>query len=181
QTLKEAAVVAVDKTGTLTEGRLTLTDLHVMDGFSRADILALAAAAEAKSEHPIARAIEQAAQAENIDVPTVTRFKNLAGLGVRAEVAGRRVEIGAARFMTSLGVDTDPMEVEARAVSAEAKSPLYVAVDGMLTAVLAVSDTVKATTPEAIRTLHDLGLKVVMVTVDSRSTGEALARPICIE
>ncbi len=181
QTLKEAAVVAVDKTGTLTEGRLTLTDLHVMDGFSRADILALAAAAEAKSEHPIARAIEQAAQAENIDVPTVPRFKNLAGLGVRAEVAGRRVEIGAARFMTSLGVDTDPMEVEARAVSAEAKSPLYVAVDGMLTAVLAVSDTVKATTPEAIRTLHDLGLKVVMVTGDSRSTGEAIARQLGID
>ncbi len=181
QTLKEAAVVAVDKTGTLTEGRLTLTDLHVMDGFSRADILALAAAAEAKSEHPIARAIEQAAQAENIDVPTVTRFKNLAGLGVRAEVAGRRVEIGAARFMTSLGVDTDPMEVEARAVSAEAKSPLYVAVDGMLTAVLAVSDTVKATTPEAIRTLHDLGLKVVMVTGDSRSTGEVIARQLGID
>ena len=181
QTLKEAAVVAVDKTGTLTEGRLTLTDLHVMDGFSRADILALAAAAEAKSEHPIARAIEQAAQAENIDVPTVTRFKNLAGLGVRAEVAGRRVEIGAARFMTSLGVDTDSMEVEARAVSAEAKSPLYVAVDGMLTAVLAVSDTVKATTPEAIRTLHDLGLKVVMVTGDSRSTGEAIARQLGID
>jgi len=181
QTLKEAKVVAVDKTGTLTEGRLTLTDLHTVDGYSRAEILALAAAAEGKSEHPIARSIEQAAKAEGIDVPRVTTFRSLAGLGVRAEVSGHRVEVGAARFMASLGINTVPLEAEAQAVSAEAKSPLFVALDGNLVALLAVSDTVKATTPEAIRTLHDLGLKVVMVTGDSRSTAAAIARRLGID
>ncbi|MDZ7601036.1 MAG: heavy metal translocating P-type ATPase, partial [Hoeflea sp.] len=166
QLLKEARVVALDKTGTLTEGKPRLTDLEVVDGFERSDVLARIAAVEDKSEHPIARAIVAAAEAEGLALPPVTGFDSVTGLGVAADAGGVRVEIGADRYMQRLGHDTARFADTAARLADEGKSPLYAAIDGRLAAIVAVADPIKATTPAAIAALHDLGLKVAMITGD---------------
>lgn len=181
QLLKEAKVVALDKTGTLTEGKPALTDLDLAEGFERDDVLAKIAAVEVQSEHPIARAIVEAAKAEGLDLPKVTGFDSVTGFGVEAEVEGVRVEIGADRFMAKLGLDTTLFTETANRLGDEGKSPLYAAIDGKLAAIVAVADPIKETTPEAIRALHDLGLKVAMITGDNRRTAEAIARHLGID
>jgi Au+-exporting ATPase len=181
QLLKEAKVVALDKTGTLTEGKPALTDLDLAEGFERKDVLAKIAAVEVHSEHPIARAIVEAAKAEGLDLPKVTGFDSVTGFGVEAEVGGVRVEIGADRFMAKLGLDTALFTETANRLGDEGKTPLYAAIDGKLAAIVAVADPIKKTTPEAIEALHDLGLKVVMITGDNRRTAEAIARRLGID
>ena len=181
QLLKEAKVVALDKTGTLTEGKPALTDLDLAEGFERKDVLAKIAAVEVQSEHPIARAIVEAAKAEGLDLPPVEDFDSVTGFGVEAMVQGARVEIGADRFMAKLGLDTALFTDTANRLGDEGKSPLYAAIDGKLAAIVAVADPIKETTPEAIKALHDLGLKVVMITGDNRRTAEAIARRLDID
>lgn len=181
QLLKDARVVAVDKTGTLTRGKPELTDLIVAEGFRRGEVLARIAAVEDKSEHPIARAIVAAAEAENLDLGTLERFEAVTGYGVRATVDGVRVEIGADRFMARLGLDVGLFAGDAKRLAEEGKTPLYAALDGRLAAIVAVADPLKETTPAAIRALHELGLKVAMITGDNRRTGEAIARQLGID
>jgi heavy metal translocating P-type ATPase len=181
QLLKEAKVVAFDKTGTLTEGRPALTDLELAPGFDRTDVLARIAAVEAKSEHPIARAIVAAAEKHGLSLPYVTDFESVTGYGVLAVSGGARVEIGADRYMTRLGLDPARFAKTAERLADEGKTPLYAAIDGRLAAVLAVADPVKATTAEAIKALHGLGLKVAMITGDNRRTAQAVARRLGID
>ncbi len=181
QALQGVKVVALDKTGTLTEGKPVLTDLFLAPGFARVEVLAAVAAVEAKSEHPIARAIVQAAADEGLTLPAVTQFESVTGFGVAAVVAGRRVQIGADRYMAQLGLDVNLFVAEADRLATEGKTPLYAAVDGRLAAIIAVADRVKDTTPAAIRALHALGLKVVMITGDNRRTAEAIAGPLGID
>ena len=181
QTLRNAQVIALDKTGTLTSGRPELTDLAVADGFARDEVLALVAAVEQRSEHPIAAAIVDAARQAGLRLDPVTAFEATPGYGVRAEVAGRRVEIGADRLMAKIGLDVSAFATEAARLGDEGKSPLYAAIDGRLAAIIAVADPVKASTPEAIAALHRLGLEVVMITGDNRRTAEAIARPLGID
>jgi Au+-exporting ATPase len=181
QLLKEAKTVALDKTGTLTEGKPTLTDLELAEGFERDDVLARIAAVEAQSEHPIARAIVEAAEADGLDLPKVTGFDSVTGFGVEAEVEGARVEIGADRFMAKLGLDTSVFAKAADRLADEGKTPLYAAIGGKLAAIVAVADPIKQTTPEAIKALHDLGLKVAMITGDNRRTADAIARRLGID
>jgi len=181
QALQGVAVVALDKTGTLTEGKPVLTDLVLAAGFVRADVLAAVAAVEAKSEHPIARAIVQAAKAEGLSLPAVAQFASVTGFGVVAEVAGQRVQIGADRYMAELGLDVAVFAAEAARLGDEGKTPLYAAIDGRLAAVLAVADRVKDTTLIAIKALHALGLKVVMITGDNARTAQAIAGPLGID
>ena len=181
QALQDVRVVAFDKTGTLTEGRPRLTDLHLAPGFDRAPVLAVVAAVEANSEHPIARAIVAAAVEEGLTLPEVTGFASLTGYGVVAKAGGSRIEIGADRYMTKLGLDVAPFaEITAR-LADEGKSPLYAAIDGRLAAILAVADPIKETTPQAIRALHALGLKVAMITGDNARTARAIARQLGID
>ncbi len=183
QTLKDARVVAVDKTGTLTRGRPELTDLVLAPGFEgeRSRVLALVAAVEDRSEHPIARAIVDAAKAEDLPLGAVDRFESVTGFGVRAQVEGVRVEIGADRFMRELGLQVDTLADEAARLGDEGKTPLYAAVDGRLAAMIAVADPIKDSTPAAIAALHALGLKVAMITGDNRRTAEAIARQLGID
>ena len=181
QALQGVKVVALDKTGTLTEGKPVLTDLGLADGFDRADVLAIVAAVEAKSEHPIARAIVQAAVAEGLTLPDVAGFASVTGFGVQATVAGRLVQIGADRFMAGQGLDVAVFKARADHMATEGKTPLYAAIDGRLAAIIAVADRVKDTTPAAIRALHALGLKVVMITGDNRRTADAIAGPLGID
>ena len=183
QTLSEADVVALDKTGTLTEGRPTLTDVALIDGASltEGDLLRLVAAVEVPSEHPVAHAIVRASSERRVDVPTAADFEAVPGFGVRGTVEGRRVEVGADRFMEQIGLDVAPLADATRALAAEGKTPLYAAVDGRLAAALAVADPVKATTPAAIEALHRVGLRVAMITGDNRATAEAIGRRLGID
>ena len=181
QLLRDARVVAVDKTGTLTEGRPALTDLEVADGFAREEVLRLVASVESSSEHPIARAIVEAAEAENINVPRPQDFESITGMGVRAGVDGRDVEVGADRHMRSLGLDVDGFSATAERLGSEGKSPLYAAIDGRLAAIIAVADPIKPDTPAAIAALHALGLKVAMITGDNARTARAIAGRLGID
>lgn len=181
QLLKDAKIVAVDKTGTLTEGRPTLTDMEIATGFERKDVLGHVAAVEAKSEHPIARAIVEAAMAEGIAVPDISAFQSITGYGVEAQSDGQWVQVGADRYMHKLGLDVGLFAATAERLADEGKTPLYAAIGGKLAAIIAVSDPIKETTPDAIAALHSLGLKVVMITGDNRRTAEAIARRLGID
>jgi len=181
QMLQEAHVVAFDKTGTLTEGAPRLTDLDLTLGFARADVLSKVAAVEARSEHPIARAIVDAAQAEGLTLPAAEGFESITGMGVHADVDGAHVEIGADRYMAQLGHDTGLFADTARRLADEGKSPLYAAIDGRLAAIIAVADPVKETTPAAIKALHDMGLPVAMITGDNTRTAQAIAQKLGID
>lgn len=181
QLLQEAQVVAVDKTGTLTEGKPKLTDFHVQTGFERQHLLSRVAAVEARSEHPIAFAIVEAAQQEGVELPAVTDFDSIVGSGVKAQVEGQWVHIGADRYMHQLGLNTTAFDEIAARLGQEGKTPLYVAVDDQLAAIIAVADPIKDSTFAAIEALHQLGVKVAMITGDNRHTAEAIARQLKID
>jgi len=181
QTLRDAEVIAVDKTGTLTRGRPELTDLVTVEGRDHNEVLALVASVETRSEHPIGEAIVEAAGRRGLTLQSVSGFEATPGYGVQATVGGRKVEVGADRLMTRLGLDLSVFSEAARRLGEEGKSPLYAAIDGRLAAIIAVSDPVRETTPEAIKALHALGLKVAMITGDNRRTAEAIARKLGID
>ncbi len=181
QSLKETRVVALDKTGTLTKGRPDLTDFVTAPGLSEAETLRLVAAVEARSEHPIAQAIVTAAERRGLALPAPDSFEAVPGFGVSAVVEGRRVDVGADRFMRKLGLDVAAFSDTAARLAQEGKSPLYAAIDGTLAAIAAVADPIKDSTPEAIAALHALGLKVAMITGDNRKTAQTIARRIGID
>ncbi|MDX9885720.1 heavy metal translocating P-type ATPase [Thauera sp.] len=181
QLLRDAEVVAVDKTGTLTVGKPQLTDLVVAEGFARAEVLALVAAVERRSEHPIAEAIAAAARAEGLAVDEAEGFEADAGHGVSATVAGRRVEVGADRLMRRLGLDVGEFAATAARLGDEGKSPLYAAIDGRLAAIIAVADPLKPSSAATVKALHALGLKVAMITGDNERTARAIARQAGID
>ena len=173
--------VTSPSTGTLTEGRPVLTDLEIADGFDRNQVLAKVAAVESRSEHPIARAIVESAVEGGIALPTMTDFDSVTGMGVRATVDGARVEVGADRFMRELGLDVGSFARTAERLGNEGKSPLYAAIDGRLAAIIAVADPIKSSTPAAIAALHQLGLKVAMITGDNARTAQAIAKQLGID
>ncbi|MGE6359949.1 heavy metal translocating P-type ATPase [Psychrobacter glacincola] len=181
QALQDVQVIAVDKTGTLTEGKPTLTDFYVQPGFEREQVLRIVASVEAKSEHPIALAIVQAAEQQNISLLPITTFDSVTGFGIKAEVEGQAVHIGADRYMQQLGLDVTPFKDEVAHLGQEAKTPIYVAIDQKLAAIIAVADPIKDTTYAAIAGLHQLGLKVAMITGDNRHTAQAIAAKLNID
>ncbi len=181
QALQETQVVALDKTGTLTKGAPELTDLEVAPGFERGAVLSLVAAAESGSEHPIADAIVRGARAAGATLPASAELEAVPGFGVTALVDGRRVAVGADRFMRRLEVDPAPFAGESERLARAGKTPIYAAVDGRLAAVLAVADPIKASTPAAIAALHALGLRVAMITGDDRRTAQAIADQLGID
>lgn len=181
QMLQETTIVAVDKTGTLTEGRPALTDLSVADGFDEDDVLRLVAAVEVTSEHPIAEAIVHAAKEKGMELPTITDFDSITGYGVQASVEGKTILIGADRFMAREGIALGSLANDGDALGKKGKTPLYAAIDGKAAAVIAVADPIKASSPAAIAALHDLGLKVAMITGDNKGTAEAIARELGID
>ncbi|MFC6663257.1 copper-translocating P-type ATPase, partial [Deinococcus multiflagellatus] len=179
--LQDVQVVAVDKTGTLTKGKPELTDLVTTDTFTRNDVLRLVAAAEAQSEHPIARAIVDAAKTEGIALVQPEHFEAVPGFGLDARVDGHLVQVGADRYMTRLGLDTAAFTAQAERLGDEGKSPLFAAIDGQLAAVIAVADPIKDGSLEAVRALHAQGLKVAMITGDNSRTANAIAQQLGID
>lgn len=181
QALRDVSVIALDKTGTLTKGRPELTDLVPAESFEYNEVLALVAAVETHSEHPIAASIVTAAKQLNLSLAPIESFDATPGFGVSAKVAGHTVAVGADRFMTQLGLDVSSFLSTAQRLGEQGKSPLYAAIDGRLAAVIAVADPIKETTPEAIKALHALGLKVAMITGDNAATASAIAKQLGID
>ncbi|GBF04425.1 heavy metal translocating P-type ATPase [Deinococcus aerius] len=179
--LQGANVVAVDKTGTLTKGKPDLTDLVTAPGFDRTEVLKLVAAAEEQSEHPIARAIVDAAKREGMAILPLEGFEAVPGYGLEARVEGRLVQVGADRYMQRLGLSVDNFAAQAERLGDEGKSPLYAAIDGQLAAVIAVADPIKEGSPEAVKALHRQGLRVAMITGDNARTANAIARQLGID
>lgn len=181
QLLRDAKVIALDKTGTLTAGAPELTDFQVVADIESNELLRLVATVEDWSEHPIAEAIVRAAKKQNLLFGTIKDFEPVPGYGVSATVDGQRIDIGADRYMSRLGLDIGPFAEETAHLAAVGKSPLYVARNVELAAILAVSDPIKKTSHDAIAALHDLGLKVAMITGDNAGTARAIAKALRID
>ena len=178
QALREARVVAFDKTGTLTQGAPVLVGLELAPGFDRAAVLAAVAAVEAKSEHPVARAIVASATGP---LPEASGFVSRTGMGVEGYVGEARVAAGSARHMQALGIDTASLAPTAARWAGEGASPLYAALGGRLAAVLAVADPVKPDAAAALAALRAQGLQLAMITGDNRVAAEAIARQLGID
>ena len=181
QALQGVQVVAFDKTGTLTEGRPALVALHPASGWDGDAALALAAAAEAGSEHPIAGAILRAAEEKGLVRPEAEGAEARAGFGLTAVVEGRRVLIGAARLMAAEGVALGDLPALAEDHAGRGQTPLYMAVDGALAALIVVADRVKPSSRAAIAALHGLGVEVAMITGDAQATARAIAAELGID
>jgi len=181
QGLQDVATVVVDKTGTVTKGRPELTDFIVAQGFGEDETLALVAAVEARSEHPIADAIVKAAKAKGLETGSAEDFSSVTGYGIRAKVGGREVAVGADRYMQKLGASVETFSDAASRLGDEGKTPLYAAVDGRLAAIIAVADPLKPSSVDAIHALKAMGVEVVMVTGDNRRTADAIARQVGID
>ena len=179
QGLQEARVIALDKTGTLTEGKPELTSLIVADGWAREDVLLYVAAIEVKSEHPIATAIVRSAEA--MELPEVVDFDSVTGMGARGTVRGKKVLVGADRFLTQEGVTLGVLAGAGAKLAKSGATPLFAAIDGEIVAAIGVSDPIKPTTTQAIATLKALGLKVAMITGDNQGTADAIARQLGID
>jgi Cu+-exporting ATPase len=181
QALSHVDVIALDKTGTVTEGRPVLTDLHLAPGFDRSEVLQLVASVEAQSEHPIAEAIVTASRQEELHLLPVQDFTSRTGFGVKAVVGGREVLIGAARLMAAESIDTGPLLDRERDLAERGRTALFAAIDGRLAAVIAVADPVKPSSAAAIAALRARGLEVAMITGDKAETARAIARETGIE
>ena len=182
QRLRDVRVIALDKTGTLTEGRPRLTDLIAAEGVASDAVLALAAGLESRSEHPLAGAVLAAARDRGLQVPEPDAFDAVAGFGVSGRVAGRAVALGAPRFLDRLGIVPDPdLAARAERLAAEGRSPIHLVVDGRHAAVLAVADPVKAGARAAVAALKARGLTVAMVTGDEPRAAAHVARSLGID
>ena len=181
QGLQDAKVVAVDKTGTLTEGRPVLTDFVVSGGTDENRALQLQASLEHQSSHPVSRAIVAAAEEKQLALLPVSEFESMTGLGLRGKVDGRQLHAGSGRLMKKLEIDIGAFADTAARLAMAGKTPMYLAIDGQLAAMMAISDPVKADSPAAIRALHKLGLKVVMISGDNQHTARAIANQLDID
>ncbi|SDK53746.1 Cu+-exporting ATPase [Nocardioides sp. YR527] len=181
--MEKVEVVVVDKTGTLTEGRPAVTAVEVADpsGPSAEELLRLAAAVERASEHPLARAIVEAARARDLTLTEVTDFDSSVGLGVIGTVENRTIRLGSSDFLGGEHVDVGPLAEAAEQLRAQGATAIFLAVDETVAAVLAIADPVKATTPAAVADLGSQGVEVVMLTGDNPTTAEAVARTLGIE
>jgi Cu+-exporting ATPase len=180
--LAQVSMLVVDKTGTLTEGHPTLTEIVAASGVTENDLLSAVAAVERASEHPLAKALVDGATARGLTVLEAEEFASETGGGVKARVAGRTVAIGTASYLHTLRVTgLDPLIEKAAALQERGRTAMLVAIDGQAAGVVAVADPIKATTREAMRDLHALGLKVMMLTGDNARTAKAVAAELGLD
>lgn len=178
---RKVDTLIVDKTGTLTEGKPAFDRAVPTGDFTADEVLRIAASLDQGSEHPLADAIVQAARAKGLALARAEEFESSTGIGVRGRVEGRAVALGNTALMQQLGVAVDPLVAQAEALRAEGASVMHLSVDGRLAGLLAVSDPVKASTPEALAALHAAGLRVVMATGDGLTTARAVAKRLGID
>ena len=169
-------IVALDKTGTITKGQPQVTEVIPAEGVTEGELLTLAAALEQKSEHPLARAVMAHSEALGLKAPDVTDFAALPGNGLTAKLAGRSIYGGSLRFIQTKGPVPDALAQQAEALASQGKTPLFFGGEGRLLGILAVADTIKEDSPDAIRQLQAMGIRVVMLTGDNQRTAEAIGR-----
>jgi Cu+-exporting ATPase len=173
--------IVLDKTGTITRGKPSVTAIETANGFDPDDLLALVASAEAGSEHPLGEAIVAAARAKSLDIENASAFDSVTGQGVAATVAGRKVLVGNRRLLTDAGIAPDAMDEAVDRLARGGVTPVYAAIDGALAGVIGISDTLKPESREAIEELEALGLTVWMLTGDNERTARAIAAQVGIE
>lgn len=181
EVMQKVDTLVVDKTGTLTEGKPKLVSVIASEGFQENDNLRLAASLERASEHPLAEAIVQGAEERGVKLTQPDNFQSVTGMGVTGTVDGRKVALGNFKLLESLGIDAGHLPQQADHQRAEGQTVMLLAVDGKAAGLIGVADPIKATTPEAIRDLHSEGIRVVMLTGDSRKTAEAVAAKLDID
>ncbi len=179
--LEKVDTVVVDKTGTLTEGKPHLSSVIAVHDWTEAQLLRLAASLERASEHPLAGAIVAGAQAQQVELAAVTEFRSLTGKGVIGTVDGHTVAVGNRALLEELRLPEGELMAPAQDLRRDGQSVMFVVIDGVPAGLLGAADPIKASTPEAIRMLHDAGVRIVMLTGDSRTTGEAVARKLGID
>ncbi len=180
QTAQEIQTVVLDKTGTITKGKPELTDAIVAGSWNENDLLQLAATVERSSEHPLAESIVEGAKSRGIALSEPDEFEAVPGHGVSASVGGRRVALGNLKMMDREQVNLGDFEQKSASLADDGKTPMYVAVDGQLAGIVAVADTVKDDSAEAIASLQKMEIEVVMITGDNKRTAEAIARKVGI-
>ena len=181
EVLEQVDTLVVDKTGTLTEGKPALTTVAALGGIEESALLRLVASLERVSEHPLASAIVRGAESRGITTAAVTDFRSITGKGVTGVVDGRTIAVGNAALLADLGASVDALTARADELRRNGETVMFVAIDGAAAGLIGVADPVKATTGEAIRALHAEGLRIVMLTGDSRITADAVARRVGID
>jgi Cu+-exporting ATPase len=181
ETAHRLGAIVLDKTGTITRGEPALTDVAVLEGTAEDELLRLVAAAERSSEHPLGRAIVAGAEDRGLSLPEPAEFDSATGRGLRATVEGRRLLVGTRRLLRDEGIDLEPLEGEAKRLEASGNTAIFAAIEGRAAGVLAVADTVRPESAEAIAELRRLGLEVVMISGDNRRTAEAIAAQVGID
>jgi len=180
ETAHKLDTIVLDKTGTITKGTPALTDVLPAPGFTAGEVLALVAAVEIFSEHPLATAIVAGARERKLNLEQATAFDSITGQGVRALVGGQEVLVGNRRLLAGAGIDPGPLDSDSQRLAADGKSPMLVAVDGLPAAVVGVADTIKDGSAAAVAALQARGIEVVMMTGDNRLTAAAIARQVGI-
>ncbi len=181
EVMQKVDTLVVDKTGTLTEGKPKLVSVVASEGFQEDDNLRLAASLERASEHPLAEAIVRGAEEREVELTGADNFQSVTGMGVTGTVDSRKVALGNLKLLESLNIDAGDLPQQADAQRAEGQTVMLLAVDGKAAGLIGVADPIKSTTPEAIRDLHGEGIRVVMLTGDSRKTAEAVAAKLDID
>ncbi|MFC3681396.1 heavy metal translocating P-type ATPase [Bacterioplanoides pacificum] len=181
QTLKDIKVVVLDKTGTITAGKPSLTDVLPVSGFTADELLAATAAVEAGSEHPLAQAIVQGAKDKDLPIPTLNNFQSITARGVEGEVNGKLVHVGSRRLLAEQGVELNDLDKILEPLEVQGKTAMLVAIDRQAAGVVAVADTIKEDSKSAIKAMHDLNIHVVMVTGDNERTAKFVAEQVGID
>ncbi len=178
--MEKVDTIVIDKTGTLTEGKPSVTAIITAEGQDEAELLRLTASVEQASEHPLAAAIVRAAKERKLELAKVMGFDSPSGKGAVGMVERKRMAIGNAKFMAELNIATDSLATKADALRADGATAIFAAINGKLAAVFGIADTVKATTPQALAALREAGIRIVMLTGDNRITAEAIAKRLGI-
>jgi len=181
ETAHKLETIVLDKTGTLTKGEPEVTDLVTLGSFGQEEVLTFAASAEKASEHPLGEAIVKKAAEQGVEIQASENFKAIEGYGIEAEVKGKKILLGNAKLMQGRKIGTEELEARAKELSQEGKTPIYVSIEGKMAGIIAVADTLKENSTQAVERLKKMGLEVVMLTGDNRRTAEAIARKAGID
>lgn len=181
ETAHKIKTIVFDKTGTITEGKPKVTDIVTVQGIDENYLLQLAASSEKGSEHPLGEAIVKAAEEKNLEIKKVEGFKAIPGQGIQVVIDGKQILLGNRKLMEESNISLDNLEETSNRLANEGKTPMYASVNGKINGIVAVADTVKASSKKAIEKLHKMGIEVAMITGDNKRTAEAIAKQVGID
>ncbi|MGJ7920279.1 heavy metal translocating P-type ATPase [Neobacillus sp. LXY-4] len=181
ETAHKIKTIVFDKTGTITEGKPKVTDIVTVNGINKEHLLQIAATAEKGSEHPLGEAIVRDAEEKKLEFKKIDKFKAIPGHGIEVEIEGDTILLGNRKLMVESNVDISQLEDTSGKLASEGKTPMYIAINNSISGIIAVADTVKASSKNAIDALHKMGIEVAMITGDNRKTAEAIAKQVGID